>query len=291
MRSRWNKSYPASLTLEAAVVLPLYLFFFMALLSIMEMLQYSMRLDHELSRISKQVALYASAECLLEKQGAAQAQVEQGRQDAANGGSAAAEKIEGVAATVLADVYVSETLQERIPAEYRKQMGVCGDLSLWRSGVLLRGDMVDLIVTSQIEPRNNVFGLPEQLLVNRARTHAWTGYCVNGAGGGEEAERMVYVTENGTVYHLSRSCTHLDLSISTVAAKEVHKTMNTFGNGYRECEICGGRFSAQDTFYITKEGDCYHTSLACSGLKRTIYAVPISQVGDKRPCSRCGGGL
>ncbi len=290
MHSRLKKQYPASLTLEAAIVLPLYLFFFLALLSVMEMLQYSMTLDHELSRISKQIALYASAECLLENAGAVQAEKDRGEQDAANGGSAASEQVEGVAATVLADLYASETLRERIPAEYRKQMGVSGDLNLWRSSVLQKDDMVDLIATSQMQPRCNVFGIPKQLLLHRARTHAWTGYPIQGAKE-TEAERIVYVTEKGTVYHLSRSCTHLDLSITAIDAGTVENCRNAAGEIYQACEICGRRFSTQETYYITKEGDCYHTSLGCSGLKRTIYEIPISQVGEKRACSRCGGNL
>ena len=290
MRKYLEKTYQASLTLEAAVALPLYLFFFLALLSVMEMLHYSMTLDHELSRMGKQIALYAAAECLLEKPQSVQAQETQVAQDAASGGSAAGENVEGVAATVLADTYVASTLQERIPQAYRRQMGVQGEISLWRSRVLVQDDMVDLIATSRIKPRCNVFGIPEQLLVNRARTHAWTGYAMGSAAVDAE-ERMVYVTETGTVYHLSRSCTHLDLSIQAVPAAEIRDRRNTGGAVYRACEYCGQRFSSQETYYITKEGDRYHTSLGCSGLKRTVYEIPISQVGGKRACSRCGGSL
>jgi hypothetical protein len=288
---RWfGKRVPASLTLEAAVVLPLYLFFFLALLSVMEMFQFSMTMDQALGRISKQIALYASADCLLEKPQAASAQQEQTAQDAANGGSAAAEKVEGVAATVLADLYVEQTLQERVPQEYRRQMGVQGDIALWRSNVLLKDDLVDLVATYEIEPRCNVFGIPKQLLVNRARTHAWTGYRIGGAAEEtKEEEQMVYVTETGTVYHLSRSCTHLDLAIRAVSPDQLSSSRNKSGGCYQVCEKCGLGCASQGTYYITNEGDRYHSSLSCSGLKRTVYEIPISQVGDRRPCSRCGG--
>ncbi|MBR1470010.1 MAG: hypothetical protein IJ600_00040 [Lachnospiraceae bacterium] len=287
----YKKSAAGSLTLEAAVALPFYLFFFMALLSVMEMLHFSMSLDHQLSRIGKQVAVYASADALLEKPQAPEAEAEQSSQAAANGGSAAGEKIEGIAATVLADLYTDRMLDERLPEVYRRQMGLLGDLSLWRSNLLWQDDLVDLVAVYELQPGCNVFGIPRQLLVNRARTHAWTGYSINGSGASEEQERIVYVTENGTVYHLSRSCTHLDLSITPVSAEEAAAKRNASGAVYRPCEICGSRRAGAATYYITSEGDRYHTSLDCSGLKRTIYEVPVSQVGNKRACSRCGGTL
>nr|MCR5249432.1 hypothetical protein [Lachnospiraceae bacterium] len=53
-----------SLTLEAAVVLPFFLFFFLSLLSSMELMHFTMRVDHELSRAAKKIAVYASAEGL-----------------------------------------------------------------------------------------------------------------------------------------------------------------------------------------------------------------------------------
>lgn len=37
-------------------------------------------------------------------------------------------------------------------------------------------------------------------------------------------------------------------------------------------------------------GDCYHSTLGCSGLKRTIKAVRLKDVGRLRPCSRCASG-
>ena len=276
-----------SLTLEAAVVFPLYLFFFMALLSIMEMLQFSSHVQYELTHAAKEIAVYLPAKTLFSEGDVVSAEQEASSPD----GSATGRNVSGIAETVLADAYTDQLLDERIPSPYRRQMGVSQDISLLQSKVMLGNDIVDLVATYGIEPRCNVFRIPIQELTARARTHAWTGYDRGGGAVTEDGERIVYVTETGTVYHLSRSCTHLDLSIRAIPAGTQGEYRNRNGGNYHGCEICGAPQSGQEIVYITNEGDRYHSSLTCSGLKRTVYEIPISQVGDKGACSRCGGAL
>ena len=106
------------------------------------------------------------------------------------------------------------------------------------------------------------------------------------AGVGSEDDETVYITETGLVYHKDYHCTHLDLSIHMVQTSDISSMRNADGGKYYACEHCmrnGG-----DGVYITDTGDRYHSSLSCSGLKRTVYAVPISEAVGKGACSRCG---
>ena len=116
------------------------------------------------------------------------------------------------------------------------------------------------------------------------RIKAWTGY--ERTGFGAENDETVYVTETGMVYHRDYHCSYLDLSIHLVSVQEVSSLRNESGGKYYPCEHCGGKSSG--LVYITENGDRYHSSLSCSGLKRTIYAVPLSEVVGKGACSRCG---
>ena len=102
----------------------------------------------------------------------------------------------------------------------------------------------------------------------------------------ERQSGVASVTETGLVYHKDYHCSHLDLSIRMTHLELVEGLRNENGGKYYPCEHCvkgnGGNI------YITNSGDRYHSSLSCSGLKRTIYAIPISEAAGKGACSRCG---
>ena len=117
------------------------------------------------------------------------------------------------------------------------------------------------------------------------RMKAWTGYVKDGMD--ENNEVTVYITDTGNVYHKDYNCTYLKLSIQTVSLAAVPGMRNDSGGKYRCCERCGGG-NMIGGVYITNDGDRYHSSLTCSGLKRTIYAVALSEVEGKGACSRCG---
>ena len=102
----------------------------------------------------------------------------------------------------------------------------------------------------------------------------------NTTDGETESDPYVYVTENREVYHVSRGCTHLVLTTRCMK-RTVAETA-----GYRACSFCGK--SAGDYVLVGKEGDCYHGSAECSGLKRTVSRVRLSEVEGLPKCSRCG---
>lgn len=94
-----------------------------------------------------------------------------------------------------------------------------------------------------------------------------------------EDDKYVYVTDNKEVYHNSRTCTHLALSIHQTNLK------NAQNCGFSPCEFCGSKSGS--VVYITDEGARYHSDKSCSGLKRTVYAVRLKDVAGLPGCSRC----
>lgn len=113
-------------------------------------------------------------------------------------------------------------------------------------------------------------------------------------GEGEEEEntkeKYVYVTENGTVYHKNKSCTYIRLSVERMAGGEIGEKRNQYGGKYYPCEACMRDGVVPETVWVTKTGTHCHTKKDCSKIKRTVKKIPVSEAEDYRPCSRCAKG-
>ena len=121
-------------------------------------------------------------------------------------------------------------------------------------------------------------------VTQRAKTKDWTG--INLVEPGE----IVYITKHGTVYHRSKECKHLIININEVSLAQAKLSRNESGHKYKRCSYCARKnISDLTSVFITPDGDCYHSSLDCLGLTRSIIEIDIKDVEDKKPCSSCGG--
>ena len=116
--------------------------------------------------------------------------------------------------------------------------------------------------------------------------HTNIGY-INGLNGFYDYTDYVYMAKNGNVYHRSRECSHIRLSIKGVKPSDIKTLRNTDGMKYKKCEYCRPRLK-DEKLYVTDDGDKYHNTLMCVGLRRTIVRVKLSDAIDVKPCSRCG---
>lgn len=159
------------------------------------------------------------------------------------------------------------------------------------SGISCEGSRMSMLngilnieVSYQVKLPIPVFAASPVQMKERMRVKAWTGY--ESSFTGMEKEETVYITENGMVYHKDYHCNYLELSIRTVSNEIVDGLRNESQEKYYPCEKCV-HGSAAAHVYLTEYGNRYHNSLNCSGLKRTIYAIPISEAVGKGACSKC----
>lgn len=153
-------------------------------------------------------------------------------------------------------------------------------------GGLLEDEMIELVRPARVKAPVPVLAYPGTTIVSCCYMRAWTGYDVEHKTESGEEEIYVYITDGGSVYHRSRSCSHLTLSIELVSKTEAEELRNQSGAKYYPCERCGS--SAGGMVYVTREGNRYHSTISCSGLKRTVRCISLSEAGGRPACSRCG---
>lgn len=258
----------AGMTVEAAVVLPLFLFFFLNLSCAVEIIRLHGNLQLALWEVASRLSVYGYA-------------LEQKEQNTL------AEELSGIA---LSYGYIRSEMVKYVGEEYLDASplthGAKG-LQFLESEVFSEGDYFEINVTYSISPWINLAGFHSFRMANRYYGHFWNGYEIPDAAGQENALDTVYVTENAEVYHADRGCSHLNISVSQVAFRNVDSCRNINGGTYTPCEKCFGK-TGGGIVYITEEGNRYHSSRSCSGLKRTVYSVLLVEAQKYDVCKRCG---
>ena len=164
--------------------------------------------------------------------------------------------------------------------------GGSSGISCWKSYVAPDTGEMNITVEYEVMIPLPVMGNPAAQLEESFKISSWRG---RSNGQMEDGDRdIVYMTENGSVYHEDYNCFYLRLSLRYVPYEELESIRNESGGRYHACGKCVIG-SAMTGVYITENGNKYHNTLGCSGLKRTIYAVKRSETGGVGGCSRCSG--
>ncbi len=293
----------ASVTVEASIALPLYIFFFVNILTAFDILRMQDDLTAALHQTGNRIAQQAfdiryAADAL---RGAADGPEEETLDEAASEEEMLAEEpaeevfsAEDAGTLVFTAATLGASVREYLGEEYLAHSVVDGGsegLSFLNSRIMLRADEIDLVASFRVKPFIPGFIAFRSYPVEaRYFGHAWTGYEPGGAGvdGERGDDPIVYVTEHGTVYHRNLNCSHLRLSVRSIQTSEVLDARNAGGSRYTPCEICGGYTNGRGIAYIAENGDRIHSTVNCPGLKRTIRYIHLSEVGGLPPCSRCG---
>jgi len=280
--SRIRSRFRGSLTLEAAMGLSLFLLFILAVMSFFMILRVQLQVQSSMEDVSRRMG--KSAYLLQRAEGTA-----------GDNGSVSAGAVDEDASMLQQAGINPATIQImllsdgnlRRALEHSRVRGGAGGLYTYASTFSPDTGILDMLVSYDYQVPWLSGWFDSLRLVQRMRSHVWTGdplqQSADGSGTGSE---KVYVTPTGTVYHTSPDCHYLDLSIHSVSRDQAAQMRNASGAKYYPCEECAGG-AGTDTVYITDYGTSWHSSLGCSGLKRTVQEVDMEEVGDMRICSKC----
>lgn len=248
-----------SMSIEAALLLPLVLFFFLHLSGVMEMLLLHSKLEAALWSVGNQMAV-----CIDDF----------------------SQKEEQLSDDVLSyliingqiKTFLGKTYLENSPLKY----GADG-LNYLKSDFLNQEECVDIEISYQVKPKVTMFPFGYCRMNNRCYVRAWTGYDLSYE---DEIQRYVYVTPAGEVWHSTPECTYLSHKVDEVDKKDIRNKRNSYGKKYELCELCKSE-SSGNCVYITKEGEKYHFLRTCGAIYKRIIAVKWSEGISYRACSRC----
>lgn len=245
-----------SLTVEAAVILPLFAGFFSFLLFYFQIMNVELIVQNALEETGRKLAILAVQE--LEEP-----------------------ETENHYLLLAKGMLLAELKEEERIGQYVK--GGAAGVSLLTSQ--FETEMIVLNARYCMHFPIRFFGIQDFLVSQKSLFRKWNGWKNKEERGA--ADTLVYVTEYGTVFHMKRSCPYLELSIQKIDYEQLKEKKNANGETYKACERCAGKQSFSGNIYITNYGKKYHYDLNCQGLKRRIYQKRLSETGGMAACQKC----
>ena len=253
-----------SITIEAAIAIPFFIFFMMNLSSIFYVYSLYSKVDYILYENAKELSSYSYAydRNIDDKSGL----------------------------DLASDVGIALYVQSKVNKEVEHYPILDGSILLLGSQIL-EDNMISLIATYQVKPILPVIGFNKFRVMNTCKLRAFTGYEATSEdeeGKSDEDSEIVYITKSGKVYHRSANCSYIKVETNSVSTSDINDIRSKNGGRYSACDICGDAKAAK--YFVTDYGTKYHTTPNCSSIKRDVIAIDIKEVGSRGPCSKCGGG-
>lgn len=270
-----RKDNYGSFTVEAALAVPIFVFAVTAFILLFKILLMEVQLQGAMTEASKELSQLAYINSCKEQE----------RTDAFGS------QVNKMAQSVV----VGHEIGKYFTTERKYDSVLSKHISYDASSYINNEEDIDLIAEYSVRIPLPLISLKDFSMIQRVKTRAFIGsnqlLSLDNVGENETVgdNTYVYITETGTVYHMTLKCSSLKLKISQCSANEVDAKRNASGGKYKRCERCCKNVGDIAVVYICEDGDRYHCSLECSGLKRTIKRIPLHDVdGKMRACYRCG---
>lgn len=270
-----HRQVAGSMTVEACIVLPLFLFCFVNLLSSIEMIRLHGNLQVALRETGNKLSLYGYITENCE-------QAVSGDEDYSD--------LNQLLEAAFTYSYLKADVIKNGGKKYLDQsplvFGADG-LHFFGSNLLTDTDEIEINMSYGVAPPFPMVFVRPFLMTNRYYSHLWNGYRIPGTDEDNGKKEYYYVAEYGDVFHTTRECSYLKISKRTVSLEKLPSCVNESGEHYSPCSKCKKTFLAEKV-WITDHGEHYHFNEACPGLSRTVYVITKKETAAYRPCNRCG---
>ena len=268
-------SAPAALTLEAALVLTLFIFAAVSLMLPMKILNTERKIQAGLEAAGEELSRYAYIGDV----------IGQGKAEEIPGADEAARQFCAFLAAGMAEGYArGQALEHAITKNISKA-------TMARSKIMEDQEVIDLILDYELLLPFPVLGLPAVERSARCRRRAWIGTAgkafESGSDTREDQDEIVYIGKSSTRYHKKRSCHYLYNDLSLVSYDTADTLRNSSGGKYYPCRVCGTGAGSGDLVYIMPSGSSFHLNKDCSAIIAYVQVVPLSTVRGLGSCSYC----
>ncbi len=266
----------ASYTIEAAIIMPLFITLMVFGIFIFRVLQVQSGMQQSINTASRTMAVSLGN---VANSGESNKDVNPDGEDPSVKGELSEAAL--LASTIaLAGV---EVANNHVPLEFID--GGAAGINFLESDA--SGNYIDLKISYEMTFPVGLLGDYSFEVNQRARNRKWVGY---DKSEGSTDGTYVYITDHGEVYHRNYFCTYLNPSVHRVGESEVPNLRNKSGGKYYQCKRCKGT-KANGFLYVTDYGEAYHTDVNCTEIKHNIKKVLYEEVKDKmNPCSKCSAG-
>ncbi|MDO5291185.1 MAG: hypothetical protein Q4F05_00415 [bacterium] len=280
------KECKGSITVEAAFIMPFFIFVLLSFLYFFQLFTLQEHIQESITRVSKEASQYGYVyNYIEEKKGGEQEEKET---------TSAKKVVQGFVDGTLFRTKFLENMGSNVNDSCI--MGGIQGISFVESSFMKQENNIEVVAIYEVKIPVLFLNLHPFTVVQRVHSRAFVGErLVDNDTGDEdgkleqEEDSYVYITRTGTVFHKDKNCTYLNIKLIKVAGNEILTKRNFSGAKYYPCESCmKEKLDNGKSYYITEYGTRYHSCSTCNKIDRDITKIKLSQVGSRRPCSKCG---
>ena len=297
-RSR-TQHLSGSLTVEAALCLPLLLFSCFLLLTPCRVMEERRQLQNRMEAVAKDAAMAAyvvgTASALLEEKNGTEHGMSEEWLKPVSEAAAAVRILAGTQAKHLKRMRFELLEFPDFASQEEKAVSEGTEIAEQADS------MIRMTLACEMHMPFPVFRLPAVKLTSVVNRRAWIG--AKGGRGrfrfGEEGKqdgfdvddagnKLVYVGKNGTRYHIDRHCHYIDNRMRPVDGTSIDALRNSYGGRYHACVTC--KPGKSGIVYIFESGSSYHADTSCRAISSSASIYKIEEVAHLGPCSYCSKG-